>query len=233
MNKYNGFSLIEMAIALAVIGFLAGGLLGPMSLAIDYKKFNYTDATLEQIKEALIGFAVINGRLPCPAKCSKYDDGNCFNGFYDASYVGKEDKSDIVFCEQEGYLPWADLGIGRYDAWDKPFYYRVDKNYSTNISANTSLQTDSNNILKIKYKQTGNNLTVTEASGNSRLIVIVLSYGKNSVAESSNKITIANDATYMQGDYNSNENNYFDDRLTWISKYTLTNYLAKTRELPQ
>ncbi|MBE9561976.1 MAG: hypothetical protein IMF12_03825, partial [Proteobacteria bacterium] len=67
----------------------------------------------------------------------------------------------------------------------------------------------------------------------SRVIAIILSHGKNGKAESSNKITIANDATYVQGNYVENEFKEFDDRVTWMSKYTLTNYLAKTRDLPQ
>ncbi len=233
MNKYNGFSLIEMAIALAVIGFLIGGLLKPMSSVMDYQKIKYTDATLEQIKEALVGFAIINNRLPCPAKCSKFNgkDIDCFNEVYDASDVGKE-TTDSTFCEQEGYLPWADLGIGRYDGWDEPFYYRVDKNYSTILSGNELLKTDSSKKLTVKYKQTNKNLTALETINGadySRVIAIVLSHGKNGDAESSNKITVANDATYVQG----NVENIFDDRLTWLSKYSLINYLAKTRDIPQ
>ncbi len=229
--KTNGFSLIEMAIALAVIGFLVGGLLKPMALTKDYKKIKYTDATLEQIKEALVGFAIVNNRLPCPAMCFEYNgkDSDCLNGIYDIADVGKE-TTDSAFCQQEGYLPWADLGIGKYDAWNNPFYYRVDKNYSAISGIISSLKTDSSEKLTVNYKQTGNNLTTYEKDGNSRIIAIILSHGKNDKAESSNKITIANDPTYVQGHY---VGNIFDDRVTWLSKYTLTNHLAKSRDLPQ
>ncbi len=117
MNKIAGFSLIEMAISLVIIGLLIGSLLVPGVEQSTRQKIKLTQQTLEEIKEALLGFAEVNGRLPCPAidlngkeanftdttkqKCEKYDDA-------------------------DGYLPWAILGVGKYDAWGRPFRYRVD-----------------------------------------------------------------------------------------------------------
>ncbi|MDM8569305.1 prepilin-type N-terminal cleavage/methylation domain-containing protein [Thiotrichales bacterium HSG1] len=219
MNKYNGFSLIEMAIALAIIGYLISGLFKPMVLTADYKKINNTDKTLEQIKGALVSFAIVNNRLPCPARCTKYKK-QCVKGSYNSSVIGIENSA---LCTKEGYLPWADLGVGRYDGWNRPFRYRVDKNYSaTNIKINVDKK------FTIKNKQSVNNFTTT--SSNRHVIAIIFSYGKDGEPNPKND-TI--DLTYISGQYQTDENDYFDDRLTWLSKNSLTSYLATTRDLPQ
>jgi len=238
-----------MAIALAIIGFLVGGLLKPMSLAMDYQKIKYTDITLEQIKEALVSFAIINKRLPCPAKCSKYSgkSSDCVDGVvYNANYVGKEDKNDYIvdiadiyspdiqFCGiQTGYLPWVDLGIGRYDGWDEPFHYKVDKYYSilnilTKINDKgiiNSFKTDDSERLKVRDTNNKNYTTTEQPLGHSRIIAIILSSGKNGDLETGNT---GSDATYAWDDYIENG---FDDRVTWLSKYTLINRLLITHNL--
>ncbi len=62
-----GFSLIELAIVLVVVALLIGGLLVPLSMQIEQQRIRDTQKTLEEIKEALVGFAIANGRLPRPA----------------------------------------------------------------------------------------------------------------------------------------------------------------------
>ncbi len=64
----DGFTLVEMAVVLVIIGLLLGGLLIPLSTQMENDKRKETQATLAAIREALIGYAVINGSLrPAPA----------------------------------------------------------------------------------------------------------------------------------------------------------------------
>ena len=63
----NGFTLIEMAIVLMIVGLLLGGLLVPLSAQMDQRNISDTQKAMSEIKEALIGYAMANGRLPCPA----------------------------------------------------------------------------------------------------------------------------------------------------------------------
>ena len=65
MNR--GFTLIEMAIVLMIVGLLLGGMLVPLSAQMDQRNISDTQKSLSEIKEALIGYAMANGRLPCPA----------------------------------------------------------------------------------------------------------------------------------------------------------------------
>jgi prepilin-type N-terminal cleavage/methylation domain-containing protein len=197
-----GFSLIEMAVVLLIIGLLMGGLLPPLSASLTYQKIKLTQQRLEEIKEALLGFAIINERLPCPAPD--------INGI--ALDVGETD------CNKEGYLPWADLGVGRYDAWGKAFRYRVEKEYT-----NTTIVPIPSSELRVKTRQ---DHYLTNKSEDSRVVAIIFSYGQNGQAEEDNK-TVSN--LYIQEGYLENS---FDDVLTWLSKNTLMNRLVIAGKWP-
>lgn len=87
-----------------------------------------TLATLAQARDALLGFAAVNGRLPRPA----------------ASAVdGRESPSA---CASEaacsGFLPWVTLGVAGADSWGKllrysvtPAFTRAPLNWSTLVAS--------------------------------------------------------------------------------------------------
>ncbi|MCK5720503.1 MAG: type II secretion system protein, partial [Thiomargarita sp.] len=60
------FTLIEITFLLVIFGLLMGSLLAPISAIVYQYNINYTENQLEEIKEALLGFAVLHKRLPCP-----------------------------------------------------------------------------------------------------------------------------------------------------------------------
>jgi type II secretory pathway pseudopilin PulG len=59
--------MIELAISLAVLAVLLTGILVPLTTQVNQRKVALTEKTLGEIKDALLGFAASNGRLPCPA----------------------------------------------------------------------------------------------------------------------------------------------------------------------
>jgi prepilin-type N-terminal cleavage/methylation domain-containing protein len=67
MTRGKGFSLVELAVALAIIALLLAGALIPLSTQVDVRNVADTQRSMESIREAIIGFAQANGRLPCPA----------------------------------------------------------------------------------------------------------------------------------------------------------------------
>ena len=67
-----GFSLVEMAIVLAIITLLLGGLLPTLSAQRGSQHISETRKQLEEIQQALVGYAIANGRLPCPASTSSF-----------------------------------------------------------------------------------------------------------------------------------------------------------------
>jgi prepilin-type N-terminal cleavage/methylation domain-containing protein len=223
----DGFSLIELAIVLTIIGFLMGFLLIPISAKKDQQHIESTQKTLEEIKEALLGFAVdpiykidtgssfLPPRIPCPAKYGEYGLG------HPKDEVGRE---DISFCGEEGFLPWKDLKVERYDVWGNPFRYRAAAAFgTTDISVGIN-PTDISSNLRVRNRL--DNIDWTTTSEDSRVAAIIFSYGRNHEADTDNDGTL----TYVHDGYDPE--NDFDDILTWLSRNTLMNRLTTAKKWP-
>lgn len=62
-----GFSLVELTIVLLIVSILMGGMMTMLSAQTDQRNWSDTQSRLEAAREAIIGYAIANGRLPCPA----------------------------------------------------------------------------------------------------------------------------------------------------------------------
>ena len=160
MKNQKAFTLIELAVVLTIIALLIGSFLIPLTTQIDVAKIRSTEATLQQVKEALINYAAANNRLPCPA--TEVDTGLEVN--------------TVMNCQKEGYLPWANLGMGRYDAWGNPLIYRVDQVYTQEIMT-PSLTSLPNTFSDIEVRDIQNNPVV-----DSDVVAIIYSTGKDGQA---------------------------------------------------
>ena len=118
MTNQHGFSLIELAIVLVIVTLLIGGLAVPLSAQIQARRIAETNKTLEEAREAIIGFSRTRGGtlyLPCP----------------DTDGDGIENRTATPNCDaQVGALPWITLGTGEQDAWGNRLRYEVDPNFS-------------------------------------------------------------------------------------------------------
>ena len=63
-----GFSLVELAVVMTIVGFLLGGVLYTLSAQTEQRNFEETRRRLDQARELVLAFAITNGRLPCPAR---------------------------------------------------------------------------------------------------------------------------------------------------------------------
>lgn len=121
-KKYKGFTLVEMAIVLVILGFVLGALLLPLQAQRQQLAQSQTENTLELAKQALLGYAQSRGRLPCPATAAS-------NGL--ETPLG----GNALCTSQLGYLPAATLGIEptdangyALDAWNNRIMYAVAQN---------------------------------------------------------------------------------------------------------
>ena len=66
MTNQRGFTLIELAIVLVIITILIGGLAVPLSAQIQARRIAETNRTLDEAREAIIGYAMSNTiQKPC------------------------------------------------------------------------------------------------------------------------------------------------------------------------
>lgn len=111
-----GFTLVELLLALLLIGLLAGSYLKFTSVTSYAEQAKETRFQVQEIRDGLLTFLKVNRYLPCP----------------DIDGDGREDRSTsrdagITYCkERSGFLPSVQLGVATKDAWGNPFYYRVN-----------------------------------------------------------------------------------------------------------
>jgi prepilin-type N-terminal cleavage/methylation domain-containing protein len=121
-RRERGFTLVELAVVVLVVGLLIGSLLVPLSTQVDQRNAADTQRRLEEAREALIGFAVANGRFPCPASnTSNGQESFCTNAsggcgaviLSPASTPPSHGRCTNFF---DGYLPGLALGLNNLDA---------------------------------------------------------------------------------------------------------------------
>lgn len=139
MSRQYGFSLIELAVVMIVVGLLLGGLLGPLSGRNQQQRLQEIEADLELIKQALISYAIRHGRLPCPdteaeapvdlrdgRENNPLPDKHCGHPTGIVASPSLPDQRKVV----SGFLPYNDLGVGQYDAYGNAYLYTVSVSYA-------------------------------------------------------------------------------------------------------
>ena len=228
----HGFTLIEIAIVMFIVTLLLGGMLMPLSAQQDIRKRQETEKSLNDIRDALMGYAVVNGYLPCPAPV-------------DLSTGGAEAARDAngVCPLRVGLVPWTTLGLGHLDAWGHLFRYSVSPDFSNNgtgLYAKFKLASTGDILVRGALQTLASNVPAT-----------VISHGKNGAwAYTETGIRIA-DSANLNTDEDTNAaaagTNFvsrtptasgaaapgeFDDLVAWVSANTLFNRMVSAGKLP-
>jgi len=257
ITRNRGFTLIELAMVLFIMALILGGLLPPLSTKLEQDERNKTADLLEQAKNSLIGYVVVNGHLPCPdcpnstitANCGAVASGLGTSAINDGNEDGiasggspSNDRSTNPFLScatSEGNLPWATLGIDENDVWGNHFDYRVTDTFADDIDGTGTCAAVTTGV-SFQICSTGN-INVEDGSGNSvaqNLPAIIISYGKNAGdptnPSSASEVENQNyDTLFIQKDYNTAAGaDEFDDMLTWIPTSTLVYRMVQAERLP-
>lgn len=191
-----GFTLAELAIVLLIIGLLLGGLLLPLGTQVDLRRDAAAQKSLEEIREALLGYAVANRRLPCPD--TDMDGLENVNAVVVDSTPAPGQSTQTITCvSDEGNLPYQNLGVGREDQWGNLFRYRASPSFTTTTIVWSGLGATGTTVSTTSFTlaSTGN-ITVTTRGDNPATAgtveskfslnlttsapAVVLSFGKNS-----------------------------------------------------
>ncbi len=115
-----GFTLIEMAIVLAIMGLLIGMLAPVLGGISENNRAEATSMRLNAIDDAMVVFLRLNGRLPCPAAP-------------DGDPLGLERSACSVDADNDGIVPFRSLGLSQAEARDgynNYFSYHVARAYA-------------------------------------------------------------------------------------------------------
>jgi len=246
IKNNKGFSLIELAVVLFIVGLLLAGILTPMATSVEQERRSILQGQYDDVEEALIGFAIVNGRLPCPdcplgaaaAACSA--GGNVINdGIEDQSNGGVGNGCAVgVTTNVEGNLPWVTLGVTGDDPWGNTLNYQVDEAYAdidaeaacTPATANTSFSICTTAILTIQ--DTGSTCGTAVANVASNVPVVVYSQGSQTATSCNELENTDGDTTFVHRDYNLTAATYYDDMILWISPFLLNSRMVKAEVLP-
>lgn len=210
-RKQSGFSLVEMAVVLVIVGLLMAGLFMPITAQMDQKNYNETQRTLMELREALVGYALSrsaeDGRpyLPCP----------------DIDNDGWEDRDEATgqCLGVDADVPWATLGLGQTDGWDNRIRYRVAANFASN-KAGFTLTTVGN--MEIRDAAAGNVLATDVPA-------VLVSKGKRGSGAGADELENSDGDTIFVSRTPSNE---FDDLVVWLPRTVLFNHMVAAGRLP-
>lgn len=229
----SGFTLVEMAIVMVIVGLMLGGLMTSLSRTVENTRRSEVEAQLAEITEALYGFAQANGRLPCPAT--------------PASNGAELPAGGGVCSSSHGFVPSATLGLKGavggdgllLDPWSQPLRYSVTRANSSAFTTAGGMQTTTMAGLTPDLRICRQAACTNPLAGT--IPVVILSLGKNwaaftSVDEVENggettvgSYRIASDRDFVSTTYNEST---FDDLITWISPHVLYTRMIAAGKLP-
>lgn len=251
-----GFTILEIAISLALLAVLAIGIMVPLVSQLQQRNVATTEKTLNDIKDALLGFAAVNGRLPCPATAAGVPSGA-------ETFAAGGSEANGQCASFWGFVPARTLGITPVDSsgfaldgWNNRIRYAVAK-YQLGtptvpaIPTFTSMDGLRNATLPEVAKATsllnvcdsGNGVTADVSCGSATTLTataaaVIWSSGPNAktgggtgMDEKENEST--NDRIFVSRTASDlPTNNPFDDVVTWLGINTLVNRMVGAGQLP-
>lgn len=249
-----GFSLVELSIVVLVMGLLLGGLMMPLSIQKENAKLRDSREQIETVVNALQGYALVNGAIPCPATAAS-------DGLALAAGGG--------CSSQHGFLPATTLDLnGRrnddnllLDPWGSPLRYSitasdVDGNGSWDFVTAADLQAVgmANLLPDLAVCSTAAGSTPTQCASSAVTLteqapLLVYSLGKDwSTFTSTDQVEnvganlgggpsgtsyrIANDDVFVTRGITAMTGSEFDDVLQWMSANDLYRRLVDAGHLP-
>jgi prepilin-type N-terminal cleavage/methylation domain-containing protein len=260
-NKQSGFTLIEIAVVLVIVGILIGSFIGTFADRIETTRRDNTKKQIEEIQFAILGFASAKGRLPCPST---------------ATSTGQEQPLGGGACTvQHGFVPVATMGLSGavnrdgllIDSWGNPVRYSVTASAAyafTKSGAGGIKDTGMAALTPDLVICSGDSTSGTDCAGGPRKLAdnaafVVLSLGKDGNEFVTNLVpdtdqgensseavvaanaagenlayTVADNRVFVSKSYSdiASTAGRFDDIIVWVSPYILYSWMIEAGQLP-
>lgn len=251
-RRCRGFTLTELAVVFTIISLLLAAAMYTLSAQTAQRNFEETRARLEAARELVLAFALVNGRLPCPASTTT------------GGSAGFEAPAGGGTCTAPGpyggWLPARSIGFqvtdaagNAVDAWGNAIRYAVSATAPTCVTApvtphftsTANLRTNGiscqPNDLVVCQSATGITATscntAVPVTNQNTLVAIIFSTGPNGATGSAG----IDEAANVNGDRvfvwhtptpAGAANGAFDDQMTWITVGELYGKLIAAGLLP-
>jgi type II secretory pathway pseudopilin PulG len=260
-RRERGFTLTELAVVFTIVALMVASSMYMLTAQTESRNIADTQRRIEDARDLLVAFALVNGRLPCPASSTSSGDeqptggGNCanaYNGWLPARAIG--------------FTPVDSSGYG-LDVWGNRIRYAVsiessiagspDYTFTTTsaIKNNFSSNPVPNDLLVCSsWGSAGTSVTTTApscgtsadafpATNQNTVVAVVWSQGKNYAASSgllgadetmNNKTaTNANHGVFMaHAPRPFSSTNAFDDQVVWLPVSLLYSKMIAAGVLP-
>lgn len=261
-KKQAGFTLVELAIVLLIVGIMLSSVVNTLSSRIETTRRENTVNQLEEIKVALLGYASAKGRLPCPTTTTG---------------GGEEQPVTGGACTlQHGFVPGNTLGLsGAYnrdglliDAWNNPIRYSVTNNnanaFTTDDAIGTGMRdvgmsalnpdlyvcsedSPSGSVCSAGTTLTNNVPFIILSLGNDGSDFVTNTAPNSDQGENAGEIavavnaagenlayTVGNNRVFVSKNFSQKESTegQFDDLVVWVSPYTLYSRMIEAGQLP-
>jgi prepilin-type N-terminal cleavage/methylation domain-containing protein len=254
-RRESGFSLTELAVVMAIVAFLLASTMFTLSAQTEQRNRDETQRRLEQAKELLIAFAIVNGRLPCPGNTTGDEapppppgGGACTNYYPTTTRA-------FLPARAIGFQPVDASGFG-LDGWGNRIRYSVSatpwgtgnaarftkKHVSTDLAAAWNLaQTPADLVVCSQSPAVPTAIACdagTSVTNQNTVVAIVFSTGKNTATGGG---TGTNEVRNLDGnelfvfrppDPPTAPGGEFDDQMVWIPVGLLYGRMVSAAVLP-
>lgn len=228
MNRLTqtGFTLIEMSIVLVIIALLIGGALAPLSAQKEQEWRKENQQLLQEAKEALLGYAIVNGYLPCPD--TNNDGREDTAGGPGACGPTTANPAQFYPSGVQGRLPWVTLGLNaKFDPWGENHfvYYAVTGAFASNTLSITSASLPPGQ-LDIYDTAAGCNSLLSPVALDVSAVIWTSAKNLYFMAPTLSAEEIENtdfDNCFVSREYNTIAGQEFDDQVVWLSPNVLFN----------
>lgn len=261
MNKQfqHGFTLIEMAIVLVILAALLSYTFMPLRAQLETANIKEARGKLAEIEQALYGFAIANGRLPCPTLPGE-----------GGLSMPQDPTPPNASCNSSiGFVPSVSLGLKGetncdgllLDPWGRPYRYSVtdsdfDGDGNDDFVVSTELRdvgiADAAPDLRVcrNLDAACSGGTVAADVIADDVVAVIFSMGtksrSNNATENENAgeggtlastcgltaYPIGNDRFYYAASRREIAGQEFDDNLIWISPHLLYGKLLQAGQIP-
>ena len=230
-----GFTLIELAIVLLIVGLLSKNILEPIAFAQERQRYSKNYSKLRLIKESLLAHVVATGTLPCPTSTNTRSGAN----------------PSFVCNVGQGGIPAATLGIAGavseqgalLDEWGRAYIYVVSlsshpsegeehlPDWTTADEASVVGIANLRGSLALCLQAAAVSCPLNQVRAN-ELAFVVVSNGQNISQSALEAENTDGDNIFVVAEYSIEQTTAFDDQVVWSSAQEVMYWMLRAAWLP-